>query len=162
MATLGVGIIGAGWVAGEYVKVFRDDPRTELVGVAGRTPGKPAALLRQHGVEAREYASVDELFAAICTYVLLAMAFACVYAIQERLAPGSFSALAAPGTVTSERYWDLVYFSFTVLTSTGFGDIHPLARHARAVVMIEQVTGVMYVAILIARLTGMNLVRSSR
>ena len=40
-------------------------------------------------------------------------------------------------------------------------DIHPLARQARAVVVIEQVTGVMYVAILIARLTGMTLVRSS-
>jgi predicted dehydrogenase len=62
VATYGVGIIGAGWVAGEYVKVFRDDPRTELVGVAGRTPGKPAALLREHGVAAKEYASVDELF----------------------------------------------------------------------------------------------------
>lgn len=46
-----------------------------------------------------------------------------------------------------------------MLTSTGFGDIHPLARQARAVVMVEQVAGVMYVAILIARLTGMNLLR---
>ena len=42
-----------------------------------------------------------------------------------------------------------------MLTSTGFGDIHPLARPARAEVMVEEVTGVMYVAILIARLTGM-------
>ena len=62
MAKYGVGIIGAGWVAGEYVKVFRDHPETELVGICSRTPGKATALLRQHGVEAREYASVDELF----------------------------------------------------------------------------------------------------
>jgi predicted dehydrogenase len=62
MAKYGVGIIGAGWVAGEYVKVFRDHPLTELVGVYNRTPGKASTLLAQHGVEAREYASVDELF----------------------------------------------------------------------------------------------------
>jgi predicted dehydrogenase len=63
MAKYGVGIIGAGWVAGEYVKVFRDHPLTEIVGVYNRTPGKASALLAEHGVDAVEYASVDELFA---------------------------------------------------------------------------------------------------
>jgi hypothetical protein len=99
--------------------------------------------------------TLDELFAATCTYVLLAMFFACVYAIQERLLPGSFSRPPASGASAAAGYWDLLYFSFTVLTSTGFGDIHPLARQARAVVVVEQVAGVMFVAILIARLTGM-------
>jgi predicted dehydrogenase len=62
MASYGVGIIGAGWVAGEYVKVFRDHPLTELQGIYNTTPGKATALMRQHGVDAREYESVDELF----------------------------------------------------------------------------------------------------
>jgi predicted dehydrogenase len=62
MAKYGVGIIGAGWVAGEYVKVFRDHALTELVGIYNITPGKATRLMSQHGVEAREYASVDELF----------------------------------------------------------------------------------------------------
>jgi predicted dehydrogenase len=62
MAKYGVGIIGAGWVSGEYVKVFRDHPLTEVVGVFNRTPGKASALLASHGVEAREYGSIDELF----------------------------------------------------------------------------------------------------
>jgi hypothetical protein len=94
--------------------------------------------------------------------VLLAMLFACVYTIQELLAPGSFAGPAASGPVSTVRYWDLLYFSFTVLTSTGFGDIHPLARQARAFVVLEQVTGVMYVAILIARLTGMTAIGRRR
>jgi predicted dehydrogenase len=63
MSQYGVGIIGAGWVAGEYVKAFRDHPRTELVGIYNRTPGKATSLLQAHGVEAKEYATVDELFA---------------------------------------------------------------------------------------------------
>lgn len=62
MADYGVGIIGAGWVAGEYVKVFRDHPRTELHGIYNRTPGKASRLLAEHGVEAHEYGSIDELF----------------------------------------------------------------------------------------------------
>ena len=103
--------------------------------------------------------TVDELLAATCTYVLIALVFACVYAIEERLAPGSFSIPPGPVDAVGARFFDLVYFSFTVLTCTGFGDIHPLARQARAGVIVEQVTGVMYVAMLIARLTGMNLAR---
>ena len=101
--------------------------------------------------------SIDELFAATCTYILIALVFACVYSIVELLVSGAFVIPVAEGP--QSRFWDLVYFSFTVLTSTGFGDIHPLAREARAVVVVEQVVGVMFVAILIARLTGMNLVR---
>ena len=58
----GVAILGAGWVAGEYVKAFRDHPLTEVAGVYNRTPGKAGRLMKQHGVEAREYETEDELF----------------------------------------------------------------------------------------------------
>ncbi|HEV8500735.1 MAG TPA: potassium channel family protein, partial [Casimicrobiaceae bacterium] len=51
-------------------------------------------------------------------------------------------------------YADALYFSLTVLTSTGFGDIAPLTRQARGVCMVEQITGALFVAILIARLAG--------
>jgi hypothetical protein len=52
-----------------------------------------------------------------------------------------------------------MYFSFTVLTSTGFGEITLVTRMARSLIIIEQVLGVMYVAFLIARLA--NLYRNS-
>ena len=45
--------------------------------------------------------------------------------------------------------------SFTVLTSTGFGEITPATRMARSLIIIEQVLGVMYVAFLIARLANL-------
>ena len=48
----------------------------------------------------------------------------------------------------------MMYFSFTVLTSTGFGEITPVTGMARALIVIEQVLGVMYVAFLIARLAN--------
>jgi UDP-N-acetyl-2-amino-2-deoxyglucuronate dehydrogenase len=61
-AKYGVGLIGAGWVAGEYVKAFRDHPQTEIVGIYNRSPGKAGKLLAAHGVTGREYASIDAFF----------------------------------------------------------------------------------------------------
>ena len=58
----GVGLVGAGWVAGEYVQAFRDHPLTEIVGIYNRTPGKASRLLQAHGVEGTEYATIDDLF----------------------------------------------------------------------------------------------------
>lgn len=63
MAKYGVGLLGAGWVAGEYVKVFRDHPLTEVVGIYNRTPGKATQLLQAYGIQGKEYASLDEFFA---------------------------------------------------------------------------------------------------
>jgi predicted dehydrogenase len=60
-AKYGVGIIGAGWVSGEYVKAFRDHPLTEVVGMYNRTPDKATAVMKTHGVDGAEFASVDEL-----------------------------------------------------------------------------------------------------
>lgn len=62
-AKYGVGLLGAGWVAGEYVKAFRDHPLTEVVGIYNRTPGKATRLLQNHRVAGVEYASLDDFFA---------------------------------------------------------------------------------------------------
>lgn len=57
----GVGIIGAGWVAGEYVKAFRDHPLTQIVGMYNKTPEKATNLMKTHGVDGQEFNSVDAL-----------------------------------------------------------------------------------------------------
>ena len=57
----GVGIIGAGWVAGEYVKAFRDHPHTQIVGIYNKTPEKATRLMKAHGVDGKEFDSVDAL-----------------------------------------------------------------------------------------------------
>ena len=57
----GVGIIGAGWVAGEYVKAFRDHPLTQIVGIYNKTPEKATNLMKTHGVDGKEFKSVDAL-----------------------------------------------------------------------------------------------------
>lgn len=101
-----------------------------------------------------EVATTDELFAAASMYVLLAMAFACLFSILEHAAPGSFYVNPSNNIDGEVNWWDLVYFSFTTLTSVGFGEITPVTSHARSLVMVEQVVGVLFVALLVARLTG--------
>jgi len=103
-----------------------------------------------------EIMTLDELWALASLYVLLAFVFAYVYAVIEHLAPGAFfiNPTNNPDGVTG--WWELLYFSFTCLTSVGFGEITPVHDVARSVVMIQQVTGVLYLAIVISRLIGLQ------
>ncbi|MCE0521581.1 MAG: potassium channel family protein [Methylacidiphilales bacterium] len=98
--------------------------------------------------------SAEHIYGAICAYVLIAMAFATLDFILESLEPGSFSGVHAR-TITDRGWWQLFYFSFTTLSTVGYGDIVPMTMRARSFVIIEQLVAVFYVAILIARLTGM-------
>jgi hypothetical protein len=59
-------------------------------------------------------------------------------------------------TEKSNLFYLLLYFSFTTLTSVGFGDITPITHQARSLVIIEQLIGVFFVAVLIARLAGLH------
>lgn len=93
----------------------------------------------------------DKLFGAAAAYLMLAVLWAYGYAIVGFFYPQSYMILGQPGGLV---YADAIYFSITVLTSTGFGDISPLTRQARGLCMIEQITGALFVAILIARLAG--------
>jgi len=95
--------------------------------------------------------TADKLYGAAAAYLMIGVLWAHLYALVDHFYPGSFTASA---TLTARKVVDLLYFSFTVLTSTGFGDIVPLTPQARAVCVLEQLIGALFVAILIARLAG--------
>jgi len=96
--------------------------------------------------------TTDELYAIGAAFTVLAWGFAFVYVALEIIWPGSIEPLSN-GT---GRFFDLLFFSFTNLTSVGLSDILPTASHARSVVMVEQVIGVLYVAMIISRLVALN------
>ncbi len=98
-------------------------------------------------------ATLDELFAAAAAFILLALGWASAFWCIEYLGPGSF--VSANPVLPERRTWfELLYLSMTTLSTTGFGDIVPVSSAARAAVILEQFAGVLYVAILIARLAG--------
>jgi hypothetical protein len=99
----------------------------------------------------RDVMTADKLYGAAAGYLMLGVLWAYLYAIANHLQPGSF---AFGGAVASPLFGDRLYFSFTTLTSTGFGDAVPLLRYARGLCVLEQLVGALFLAILIARLAG--------
>jgi hypothetical protein len=110
-----------------------------------------ATLFLLRYVFQRDVMTADKLFGAAASYLMIAVLWAYLYAIIGHFYPKSFLVVGQPGGLA---YIDALYLSITVLTSTGFGDITPLTRQARGACMLEQITGALYVAILIARLAG--------
>ena len=100
----------------------------------------------------------DKLFGAAAAYLMIGVLWAYLYAIIGFFYPQSYMIVGQPGRLV---YADALYLSITVLTSTGFGDVVPLTRQARGVCMIEQITGALFVAILIARLAGVYPAKAS-
>src|SRR4051794_349190 len=101
----------------------------------------------------------DELFAVGATFTLVAWAVAYVFQVCQAIQPHSFIAAIDPA---ADRTWmELLFLSFTTLSSTGLSDVVPVEPFARGLVMLEQLAGVGYVAMVVSRLVGL-LVMSRR
>jgi hypothetical protein len=96
--------------------------------------------------------STDKLFGAAAAYMLLGILWAYFYLISQHFHPGAFTLYGA--TVMQMPPQDLIYYSYTTLTTTGYGDIAPLHPSVRALANLQQICGTLFVAILIARLAG--------
>jgi hypothetical protein len=95
----------------------------------------------------------DELFAVGATFTLVAWAFAYSFTVYQAIEPDSFTAAVNAG---QDRTWvELLFLSFTTLSSTGLSDVLPITPFARGLVMLEQVAGVAYIAMVVSRLVGM-------
>jgi hypothetical protein len=95
----------------------------------------------------------DELFAVGATFTLVAWAFAYLFTVYQAIEPGSFTAAVDPN---AQRTWvELLFLSFTTLSSTGLSDVVPIKPFARSLVMLEQIAGVAYIAFVVSRLVGM-------
>jgi len=104
-----------------------------------------------------EHVTVDELFAIGAVFTLVAWAFAHLYVVIQALDPGSFT--AAVNAEEARTWTELLFLSFTTLSSTGLSDIVPITGHSRSVVMLEQVAGLFYIAMVVTRLVGLNSTR---
>lgn len=104
-----------------------------------------------------DVATTDEIWATGATFTVLAWAFAYLYTAVQVVWPGSFT--AAIDTDAPRTWMDLLFLSVTTLSSTGLSDIVPVTPHARSFVMLEQIAGMLYLAMVVARMTGLTLHR---
>ena len=113
-----------------------------------------AYMLEDHEI------SRDELYAVGATFTLVAWAFAYTYTVVQAIYPHSFTAAVDP---EAQRSWmELLFLSFTTLTSTGLSDVVPIKPFARSLVMLEQLAGLAYVAMVVSRLVGLTVMRRAR
>ncbi|MCB0865298.1 MAG: two pore domain potassium channel family protein [Solirubrobacterales bacterium] len=99
----------------------------------------------------------DELWAVGATFTLVAWAFAYLFLVVQAAEPGTFTAAVDPD---SQRTWmELLFLSFTTLSSTGLSDVVPVEAFGRSVVMIEQMVGLAFVAMVVSRLVALTVLR---
>jgi hypothetical protein len=112
--------------------------------------GYTILLVLQHLLTAQKV-TADLLFGGGSVYLMLGILWAFLYAILDKVDPASF---LAPEEVVAYNFDTILYYSFTTLTTLGYGDILPVSPFARTLAVLEAITGVLYTTILVARLMG--------
>ncbi len=102
--------------------------------------------------------TTDEYFATGAAFTVVAWGFAYLFVVTQVVWPDSFS--NAEGFRFT--WFELLYLSFSTLTSVGLSDIVAVGEQARSVVMVEMMVGVFYIAMVVARMVGLTMMRHRR
>jgi hypothetical protein len=119
-------------------------------------------------VFAEETVTTDTLSAALCVYLLMGYVWGSLYGLMYLSRPGGFhmpmewTPGREQGIATDVPINLLTYFSFTTLTTLGYGDVLPISGSVRAAVILEAVLGHFYLAVLVARLVGLHIAGTRR
>ncbi|MCP4968744.1 MAG: two pore domain potassium channel family protein [bacterium] len=114
-----------------------------------------APLLIMSYVLRQERITIDLIFGALCVYLFVGVNFAIVYDVIYGLEPTSFA-------FAHEGVDSLYYFSYMTLTTVGYGDITPMSGAARALTMVEAVTGQILLVVMVARLIGIQIAQQQQ
>ncbi|MDJ0814546.1 MAG: ion channel [Desulfobacterales bacterium] len=106
----------------------------------------------------QEKITKEVIYAAVVVYLLMAIMWSFLYFIMDYIHPNSFS---FPEGHTKGIY-PYLYFSFVTITTLGFGDVSPLTHKASSLVILEAVTGQIYLVVIVAWLVGMHVSRRSK
>jgi amino acid transporter len=105
--------------------------------------------------------SGETISLSISIYLLIGFTWGLFYIVLHHLQPGAFNLNGTPlpsgPTAESQSFPTLLYFSMTTLSTIGFGDITPMTMQARYAAVAEGITGQFYLAILVARLVGLQM-----
>ncbi len=91
--------------------------------------------------------TADTIVGGICVYLLIGLFWALVYTLLNNL---------KSGVIAFEGDPSLFYFSFTTLTTLGYGDILPKGRYVMMLTNFEAISGQIFLAVFIARLVGLH------
>ena len=101
-----------------------------------------------------ERVSADTVFAACCVFLLIGMVWACAFVLVHHVNPVAFSLGPEDAADPAAA---LLHFSFTTLTTVGYGSISPMSPMARTLADLEALIAQLYLAIAIARLVSLEI-----
>ena len=91
------------------------------------------------------------LFASINVYLLVGIIGGYSFMLLENFIPGSLGNLTMDSLTDPSGFF---YFSFTTLSTLGYGDIVPMNPPARSIAMFLSILGPLYLTLLVAVLVG--------
>lgn len=139
--------------------LWREDPTplTQWLSAGGRLLAISAlSIVVARVVFGSGRVTLHRVQGAIVLYLNFALFFFTIYRLMEVLIPGSFSNLPHSGSEFGSGA-ALLYFSFSTLTTVGYGDITPVHALARSLTNLEGVIGQLYPATLLARLVSLEI-----
>ena len=95
---------------------------------------------------------LNKMVGSIALYMLIGLIFSILYTALLEVSPGAIRGI--PDVPWYDAMPLATYFSFVTLTTLGYGDMSPVTPTAQALVMLEAVTGMFYLAIVVATLVG--------
>ena len=101
--------------------------------------------------------SVHRVMGGVAAYLLIGVTWAFGYKLLMEQRPDAIHFQTFIGGIPTAEPSLLIYFSFSTLTSVGYGDAYPVHRIARSLATAEALIGQLYPAILIATLVGLSL-----
>lgn len=99
--------------------------------------------------------TVEVLCASVAAYLMLGLMWTVAYWLVDQVTPGGAFSFNTDRGVHSMNGFTGFYFSFITLSTVGYGDITPVSQAARWLAAMEAMTGLLYVAVLIARLVSL-------
>src|SRR5205807_7477329 len=100
--------------------------------------------------------NTEILCASISAYLLLGLLWTFGYWLVAETIPDAFAFNGSTGSNIVMKGFNGLYFSFITLSTVGYGDITPVSKVARMLAAMEAITGLLYVAVLIARLVAIQ------
>jgi len=142
-------LFGLPWFLSEWI--FTKSPETIFASVLFFL--FITGTIMDHIIHSEEV-SPDTLYGAVCVYLLLGLLWASIYGFLEYVSPGIIFVTNNTDIVDNLTSNEIIYYSYTTLTTLGYGDVTALTSEGRIISVLEAIVGQLFIAFLVARLVA--------